>query len=70
MALLKVKKENVIFVDEIASRVASFYEKIRGIIEWREEHLLRKTAIERVLRRRLVFQKSGEEIAEPLVWAN
>jgi len=66
-SLFKAKKERVIFVDEIASRVASFYEKIRGIIEWREEHLLRKTAIERVLRRRLVFQKSGEEIAEPLV---
>lgn len=54
-------------VDEVASGVASFYEKIRGIIEWREEHLLRKTAIERILKRRLFLRKKGEKIAEPFV---
>lgn len=57
----------MIHVDEIASKVASFYEKIRGIVDWREEHLLRRTAIERALKRRLFLQKSGEEIAEPFV---
>ncbi len=46
-------------VDEVASRMASFYEKIRGVINWREEHLLRKSAIERMLRRRLVLKKWG-----------
>lgn len=56
-----------IHVDEIASRVASFYEKIRGVIDWREEHLLRKTAIERALKRRLLWQKTGRETAEPLI---
>lgn len=58
----------VIHVDEVASRVASFYEKIRGVIEWREEHLLRKSAIERILRRRLLLKRSGEGVAEPLVY--
>ncbi|MBI2625160.1 MAG: hypothetical protein HYW70_02415 [Candidatus Nealsonbacteria bacterium] len=56
-----------IHVDEVASGVASFYEKIRGVIEWREEHLLRKSAIERILRRRLTLKKDGEIIAEALV---
>jgi len=62
-------KEGVatLHVDEVASGVASFYEKIRGIIEWREEHLMRRMAIERVLKRRMFLEKSGEKIAEPLV---
>ncbi|RKX92141.1 MAG: hypothetical protein DRP84_10520, partial [Spirochaetes bacterium] len=57
-----------IHVDEVVSRVASFYEKIRGVIDWREEHLLRKAAIERILKRRLFLRKDGKELAEPLVY--
>lgn len=68
-----------IHVDEVASAVASFYEKIRGVVEWKEEHLLRRSAIERILKRRLFLparlvpqrkeagQKSGDEVAEPFV---
>ena len=41
-----------IHVDEIAKRVASFYDRIRGIIDWKGEHLLRRGAIERTLRRK------------------
>ncbi len=59
---------NVIQVDEVASRVAVFYEKIRGVIDWREEHLLRKTAIERILKRRIFLKKSDEKIALSLVY--
>ena len=55
---------NTISVDEVAARVASFYEKIRGIVDWREEHLLRKTAIERILKRRLFLNKDMEDFAE------
>lgn len=58
---------STIHVDEVATAVATFYEKIRGIIEWREEHLLRKSAIARVLKRRLAIQETAQEIAEPLV---
>jgi broad-specificity NMP kinase len=56
--------ELVISVDEVAARVASFYEKIRGIVDWREEHLLRKTAIERILKRRLAISRVNEDFAE------
>ena len=70
-------KKNVatIHVDEVASKVAAFYEKIRGIIDWKEEHLLKRRAIERILKRRL-FSKldlsngnifEDPNIAEPLV---
>jgi len=69
-------KENVptIHVDEVASKVAAFYEKLRGIIDWKEEHLLKRRAIERILKRRLFSQIDIAEgkvneanIAEPLV---
>ena len=33
-----VKAENPIVVDEIASKIASFYEKARRIIDWKEEN--------------------------------
>lgn len=65
----------LIHVDEIASRVASFYEKVRGIIDWKEEHLLKRGAIERTLRRRILPQINinnkefikGQVLAEPFV---
>jgi len=62
-------KENVptIHVDEVASRVAAFYEKLRGIVDWREEHLMKRGAIGRNLRRRLFLTKKGKDIAEPFV---
>jgi len=69
-------KEGVttIHVDEVASKVAAFYEKIRGIIDWKEEHLLKRRAIERTLKRRLFSQLdltngnlAQTPIAEPLV---
>jgi hypothetical protein len=58
------ESENTISVDEVIARVASFYEKIRGIVDWREEHLLRKTAIERILKRRIAVSKFEEDFAE------
>jgi len=66
-SLQKKEEIPVLHVDEVASKVAAFYEKIRGVIEWREEHLLRKTAIERILKRRLLIMEEGEKIASPFV---
>jgi hypothetical protein len=56
-----------IHVDEIASKLAAFYEKVRGVIEYRDVHLLRKSAIERILRRRVFLKDFSEDFAEPLV---
>ena len=41
-------------VDEVASKVAVFYEQIRTIIDWKEEHLMRRAAIIRKLKRRFL----------------
>jgi len=56
-----------IHVDEVASKVAAFYEKIRGIIDWKEEHLLKRRAIERILKRRLLIEEDNANIAESLI---
>ena len=56
-----------IHVDEIASKVAAFYERVRKLIDYREEHLLRKHFIERTLKRRLFLKEVTGSIAEPLV---
>lgn len=65
-----------IHVDEIASKLAFVYERIRKIIDWKEENLLRRAAIERILKRRLISKISGvvknslvdtEKIAELMV---
>lgn len=58
---------STIHVDEVVARVAAFYEKMRGVVDWREEHLMRKAAIERILKRRLLLKKNGEKIASPFV---
>lgn len=55
----KVRKEEsqqTIHVDAIASKVATFYEKLRMIIDWKDEHLIRRMAIERILKRRLISE--------------
>ncbi len=61
-----------IHVDEVASNIASFYEKIRIVIDWKEEHLMRRAMIIRKLKRRFIeWQMSNfsakTQIAEHLV---
>ena len=55
-------------VDEIASKVAAFYNWVRNLVDYREGHLLRKRAIERALKRRIFLKDlAGTEIAESLI---
>jgi hypothetical protein len=63
-------------VDELASKIAAAYEKVRKVIDWKEENLLRRGAIERILKRRLVSEIYGisilpnlnaKEMAEPMI---
>ena len=70
------KSPNPIYVDEIASKVAKFYETIRRIVDWKEEHLIRRAAVERILKRRFVSKVYGisivpdinpAEAAEPFI---
>lgn len=59
--------EDRIKVGELSSKLVSIYERIRNAVEYHEEHLLRRNAIARILKRRFVRGVTGEEIARPLV---
>ncbi|MCX6723007.1 MAG: hypothetical protein NT094_02950 [Candidatus Staskawiczbacteria bacterium] len=67
-----VQKTETIHVDEVAKKVAAFYEQIRTIVDWKEEHLMRRAAIIRKLKRKFFdlelnnFSET-EDVAESLV---
>ncbi len=54
-------------VHDTISNVAWAYERLRNAIDYQDEHLLRKNAIERILKRRLVAGVTAEQVAEPLI---
>lgn len=60
-------------VSPLISKFASWYEKIRTAMDYREEEVILRAAIERILKRRLLLKGKGKTIAEPLtrelVWA-
>ncbi|MFH1225799.1 MAG: hypothetical protein V1684_00730 [bacterium] len=55
-AVSEPEKENNIHVDELVGSVIFLYEKLRNIIDFKEERLLRKEAIHRILKRRLFLE--------------
>ena len=62
-------------VGEALSSVASFYERLRYAVDYKKEHLLRRNAIERILKRNL-WEKGegdirvlGEALLKELTWA-
>lgn len=60
------EKIPVIHVDEIASKVAAAYETVIKVINWKEEQLVRRTAIERKLKRRLITEISGIKLVSDI----
>ena len=60
-------------VSQTVSFLALAYEKVRNAIEYREDHLIRRAAIERILKRRLSLNPQGKNEAEnvlrELLWA-
>lgn len=56
-----------IIISRTVSAMAIFYEKVRVAMEYKEEHLLRRAAIERILVRRLMLNENGKGVAEQLL---
>lgn len=55
-------------VNDIISKMSFFYEKIRNAVDYKEEHLLRKNAIERILKRlSLMGHSNVTEVAKTLL---
>ncbi|MCX7881332.1 MAG: hypothetical protein N2482_02345 [Patescibacteria group bacterium] len=62
-----------IIVSQTVSFFAFLYEKIRNAVEFREDHQIRRAAIERILKRRLTINPEakgeGENLLRELLWA-
>lgn len=60
-------------VSRTVSALAVLYEKARNAVEFRAEHLVRRAAIERILKRRILLNGGSQTIAEnlliELLWA-
>ena len=55
------------FTRGVAAELAAWYEKLRTAIENRDEEVILRSAIERIIRRRLLLGGNGSSVAEPLV---
>lgn len=56
-----------ITVSRTVSAAAVLYESARNAVEFRADHLIRRAAIERIIKRRLITRSSGNNVAESLV---
>ncbi len=64
---LRAGEGEPIAVHAAVSRASTLYEKLRNAIDYRDEHLLRKGAIARILRRRLTLGSQINEISITLL---
>lgn len=56
-----------ITVHAAVSRVSAFYEKLRNAIDYKDDHLVRKAAIERILKRRALFDHDPRAVSLHLI---
>ena len=62
-----VSEERRITVNPIVSKFASWYERLRNAMEFREDEVILRATIERILKRRLLLGGNGKTTAKPLV---
>ncbi|HUD44874.1 MAG TPA: hypothetical protein VMR41_04995 [Patescibacteria group bacterium] len=59
--------ERKISVNPVVARFAAWYEKLRNAMEYRDEEVILRASIERILRRRLLLGGNAQTTAEPLI---
>lgn len=59
--------DEMVTINDAVGAVAFYYEKVRNVVEFNDEHLLRQNAIRRILSRRLIFQQEQREVAMALL---
>ncbi|MDP2585511.1 MAG: hypothetical protein Q8P29_01385 [Candidatus Levybacteria bacterium] len=65
---IKNQTKTGINVNRFVSELATWYEKFRNAMDYRDEEVVRRAAIERILKRRFLFGGgNGEKIAPPLM---
>ncbi len=70
---LSKNKTGTVNNNKSTSSLALAYERARNAVEYRDEHLIRQAAIERILKRRLFLNQSSDKISalliKELTWA-
>ena len=65
--------DKTISVNPLVAELATWYEKLRTAMDYRADEVLLRSAIERILKRRLMMGGNGKSVAAPLirelVWA-
>jgi hypothetical protein len=59
--------DKMISVNPVVSEVASWYEKLRNAMDFRDDDAILRAAIERIIKRRMLFGEGPKQMAEPLV---
>lgn len=49
-------QKQVFEVNKLISKAATFYEKVRYLVDYQEEHTIRRSALERILKRKIVIE--------------
>lgn len=62
-----VEEERRITVNPIVTKFAFWYERLRNAMEFREDEVILRATIERILKRRLLLGGNGKTTAKPLV---
>ncbi|HVA96458.1 MAG TPA: hypothetical protein VND99_02285 [Candidatus Acidoferrales bacterium] len=62
-----ISEERRITVNPIVTKFASWYERLRNAMEFREDEVILRATIERILKRRLLLGGNGKTTAKPLV---
>jgi len=66
-AVPEIPEESRITVHAAVSRFSVLYERIRNAVDYKDEHLLRKAAVYRILHRQLLLESDPEVIANNLI---
>ncbi len=61
-----LNNRQVFEVNKLISKAATFYEKVRYLVDYQEEHTIRRNALERILKRKIVIE-GGEVLGTALL---
>jgi hypothetical protein len=60
----KEEDEKEVEIEEAGESMAKVYEKVRNLIEYKDDHLIKRTAIERILKRNLIFELRQQNFSD------